>query len=135
MSSPLTWFNVLLFLMNILFPAVYRIYFFLVFFDNKHAMLQLYCVLFKLSTFKCVINYVKAFAYSLNYSTLLLKRLLKLNKECFILLFFSSPEHKVLRVSYCDRPLSVVVRRSSSVNLFTRSSTSFIFKLPKHLLF
>ena len=28
---------------------------------------------------------------------------------------FSSPEHKVLRVSYCDRPLSVVRRRASSV--------------------
>ena len=30
-------------------------------------------------------------------------------------LVFSSPEHKVLKVSYCDRPLSVVVRRASSV--------------------
>ena len=30
-------------------------------------------------------------------------------------LFFSSPEHKVLRVSYCDRPLSVVRRRPSCV--------------------
>jgi len=29
--------------------------------------------------------------------------------------FVSSPEHKVLRVSYCDRPLSVVRRRASSV--------------------
>ena len=29
--------------------------------------------------------------------------------------FFSSPEHKVLRVSYCDRPLSVVRRRASCV--------------------
>jgi len=28
---------------------------------------------------------------------------------------FSSPEHKVLRVSYCDRSLSVVRRRPSSV--------------------
>ena len=28
---------------------------------------------------------------------------------------FSSPEHKVLMVSYCDRALSVVVRRASSV--------------------
>ena len=33
---------------------------------------------------------------------------------------FSSPEHKVLRVSYCDRPLSVV-RRASSVNFFKHS--------------
>jgi len=32
---------------------------------------------------------------------------------------FSSPEHKVLRVSYCDRSLSVVRRRASSVNFFT----------------
>jgi len=28
---------------------------------------------------------------------------------------FSSPEHKVLSVSYCDRSLSVVRRRASSV--------------------
>ena len=28
---------------------------------------------------------------------------------------FSSPEHKVLMVSYCDRALSVVRRRPSSV--------------------
>ena len=28
---------------------------------------------------------------------------------------FSSPKHKVLGVSYCDRPLSVVRRRASSV--------------------
>ena len=32
---------------------------------------------------------------------------------------FSSPEHKVLRVSYCDQPLSVVVRRALCVNFFT----------------
>ena len=32
---------------------------------------------------------------------------------------FSSPEHKVLRVSYCDRPLSVVRRRAPCVNFFT----------------
>ena len=31
------------------------------------------------------------------------------------LLIFSSPEHKVLRVSYCDRSLSVVRRRASCV--------------------
>ena len=40
--------------------------------------------------------------------------------------FFSSPEHFVLRVSYCDRPLSVVchvVRRPSSVNFFTLTSS------------
>ena len=34
------------------------------------------------------------------------------NIEIFL---FSSPEHKVLRVSYCDRSLSVVRRRPSSV--------------------
>jgi len=28
---------------------------------------------------------------------------------------YSSPEHEVLRVSYCDRPLSVVCRRASCV--------------------
>jgi len=37
-----------------------------------------------------------------------------INQECSAL-FFSSPEHKVLRVSYCDRSLSVVRRRASSV--------------------
>ena len=43
---------------------------------------------------------------------------------------FSSPEHKVLRVSYCDRPLSVVVRRASCVvrklfylNIFSSETT------------
>ena len=43
-----------------------------------------------------------------------------------LFLFFSSPEHKVLMVSYCDRALSVVrrpsssvVRRASCVNFFT----------------
>jgi len=36
----------------------------------------------------------------------------------FFYFLFSSSEHKVLRVSYCDRPLSVV-RRASSVNFFT----------------
>ena len=29
-----------------------------------------------------------------------------------VVIIFSSPEHFVLRVSYCDRPLSVVVRRA-----------------------
>jgi len=38
-------------------------------------------------------------------------------------LFFSSPEHKVLRVSYCDRTLSVVVRRASSVIFLAHLST------------
>jgi len=35
---------------------------------------------------------------------------------------FSSPEHKVLMVSYCDRALSVV-RRASCVNFFTQTSS------------
>ena len=30
--------------------------------------------------------------------------------------FFSSPEHKVLKVSYCDQPVSVVRRQSCVVN-------------------
>ena len=34
--------------------------------------------------------------------------------------FFSSPVHTVLRVSYCDRPLSVVRRRPSSVNFLLK---------------
>jgi len=44
----------------------------------------------------------------------------------FVSMHFSSPEHKVLMVSYCDRPLFVfrrrassVVRRASCVNFFT----------------
>ena len=39
--------------------------------------------------------------------------------EVGVLSFLSSPEHKVLRLSYCDRSLSVVVRRASCVNFFT----------------
>jgi len=48
---------------------------------------------------------------------------------CIVLCVFSSPEHKVLVVSYCDRPLSVVrhpscvVRRPSCVNFFTETSS------------
>ena len=38
--------------------------------------------------------------------------------DSFSLSIFSSPEHKVLRVSYCDWPLSVVHRRPSSVPYF-----------------
>ena len=47
---------------------------------------------------------------------------------------FSSPEHKVLRVSYCDRPLSVACRRSSCVvrklfylNIFFSETTNWIW--------
>jgi len=36
-------------------------------------------------------------------------------RQGFLCLIFSSPEHKVLRVSYCDRPLSVVRRSPSFV--------------------
>ena len=32
-------------------------------------------------------------------------------------LFISSPEHKVLKVSYCDHPVSVVRRVSSTIHL------------------
>ena len=46
---------------------------------------------------------------------------------------FSSPEHKVLMVSYCDRALSVVVRRPSCVvlkffylNIFSSETTHWI---------
>ena len=35
----------------------------------------------------------------------------------FILLIFSSPEHKVLKVSFCDRLLSVVRCQSSVINI------------------
>ena len=47
-------------------------------------------------------------------------------------ILFSSPEHKVIRVSYCDRSLSVV-RRASSV---VRRASSVVRKLflLKHLL-
>ena len=33
--------------------------------------------------------------------------------QCFLKAFFSSPEHEVLRVSYCDHSPSVSVRRPS----------------------
>ena len=53
--------------------------------------------------------------FGINYKTIL-------DLSCFIpsnSIIFSSPEHKVLMVSYCDWALSVVVRRPSSVNFFT----------------
>ena len=34
---------------------------------------------------------------------------------CYVVTFFSSPEHEMLRVSYCDRSLSVVRRRPYSI--------------------
>ena len=34
------------------------------------------------------------------------------------MVFISSPEHKVLRVSYCDRPMSGVCRLASANNFF-----------------
>jgi len=50
----------------------------------------------------------------------------KYMKVVFINHIFSSPEHKVLRVSYCDRPLSVVRRRASCV---VRRASSVVRKL------
>ena len=47
-----------------------------------------------------------------------------------LLCIFSSPEHKVLKVSYCDR-LSSSVRRQSSVNFFS-SVTSGSFGMKLH---
>ena len=49
-----------------------------------------------------------------------LKTLLEKEKvlEINIFSFFSSPEHKVLGVSYCDRPMSIVCRPSSVNNFF-----------------
>ena len=44
------------------------------------------------------------------------------------MLIFSSPEHKVFSVSYCDRSLSVVRRRPSCV---IRRPSTFLLK---HLL-
>ena len=51
-------------------------------------------------------------------------------KSCVL---FSSPEHKVLMVSYCDRALSVVVRRPSCfvrklfyLNIFSSETTHWI---------
>ena len=35
----------------------------------------------------------------------------------YYFLFFSSPEHEVLMVSYCDRAVSGVRRESSGVNI------------------
>jgi len=53
--------------------------------------------------------------------------------EVYNLFFISSPEHKVLRVSYCDLPLSVVRRTSSSI---VRRASTVVRKLLllKHLL-
>ena len=50
---------------------------------------------------------------------------LVLHMQSKLLTIFSSPEHKVLRVSYCDRPLSVVRHRSSSV-------VRKLFSSPEH---
>ena len=36
--------------------------------------------------------------------------------------FFSLPEHEVLMVSFCDRPVSVVLRASSTISLNIFSS-------------
>ena len=47
------------------------------------------------------------------------KEVLARTESLRFVVVFSSPDNKVLRVSYCDRSLSVVVRRASSVNVFT----------------
>ena len=51
----------------------------------------------------------------------------------FVIPLFSSPEHKVLMVRYCDRPLSVVVRHASCVvrklfylNIFSSETAHWI---------
>jgi len=50
--------------------------------------------------------------FSLTVGTLLFVMLTLLTTGFFFrAIIFSSPEHKVLMVSYCDRPLSVVVRK------------------------
>ena len=52
---------------------------------------------------------------------------------CITASVFSSPENKVLSVSYCDRPLSVVRRRASSgvrqlfyLNIFSSETVGFL---------
>ena len=51
----------------------------------------------------------------------------------FLFHVFCSPEHKVLKVSYCDRPLSVVRRRPSSV--VRRRPSSVVLKLFYLIIF
>ena len=51
--------------------------------------------------------------------------------------FFSSPEHKVLMVSFCDRPMSVVRRASSIVRRLScvvRRASCVVHNFFKHLL-
>ena len=50
-----------------------------------------------------------------------------------IVIIFSSPEHNMLRLSYCDRPFSVVRRRGSSVVRRASCVVRQLFLL-KHLL-
>ena len=45
---------------------------------------------------------------------------------------FSSPEHKVLRVSYCDRPLSVVVRKPFYLNISSETTHWILTKLHRN---
>ena len=48
-------------------------------------------------------------------------------ESCFLsLVFFSSPEHEVLMVSYCGQWLSVVHRRPSCVNIWCLHSRDHI---------
>jgi len=53
--------------------------------------------------------------------------------KCVVRQHFSSPEHKVLMVSYCDPPLSVVLRRAACVlcklfylNIFSSETAHWI---------
>ena len=50
------------------------------------------------------------------FGVLIIKQILSRVRrfDCFVFLFFSSPEHEVLMVSYCDQSMSVV-RRASCV--------------------
>ena len=48
-------------------------------------------------------------------SVICLMRYFRFRKKSVDLHIFSSPEHKMLRVSYCDRPLSVMLRPSCVV--------------------
>ena len=46
--------------------------------------------------------------------------------ELPVFLLSSSPEYKVPRVTYCDQPLSVVVRRPTCVNVLAHLSTKLL---------
>jgi len=50
----------------------------------------------------------------------------------FVIDFFSSPEHKVLRVSYCDRPLSVVRKLVYLNIIFSETPQWILTKLNRN---